>query len=277
MHTRRPSPDLLLILGLICAVLGAALWATTATITDEHTILNEAAGIAKSEPVREEFTNQIAASITPQSAVSSVDAINLSNDLGRKIVGTPAFVEAFAGALPGLYGQVVDGQRTDVVLDPNLVRQAFAEAGATPPTELQLGIKGGRLPDLRKLIDLGNRFAIAFGILGGFGIVLGLVLSPHRHRAIMRVGRWLITTGIFAILAFWALPTLALLPLGGWIGVMGIVLATGDWMAVPAAVLTAFGIAIVVLGRAGDAGARRQELSVIPVVPGRSPKRASIS
>ncbi len=277
MRTRRPSPDLLLVLGLICAVLGAAIWATTATITDEHTILNEAESIAKSEPVREEFTNQIAASITPQSAISSVAAINLSNDLGRKVVATPAFVQAFANGLPGIYGQVVDGQRNDVVLDPALVNQAFTEAGASPPANLRLAIDGGRLPDLRQAIELLDPFALAFGILAAVGIGLGLALSPHRHRAIMRIGRWLITTGIFAIVTFWALPTLALLPLGGWIGVIGIVLSTGDWMAVPAAVLTAFGIAIVVVGRAGDAGARRQELSVIPIVPGRTPKRASIS
>lgn len=93
----------------------------------------------------------------------------------------------------------------------------------------------------------------------------------------MRIGRWLITTGVVTILVFWALPTLALLPLGGWISVIGIVLATGDWLVMPASVLAGVGIAIVVMGHAGEAESRRVELSTIPSKAGRTPTRPSIS
>jgi hypothetical protein len=267
----------LLVLGLFCAVLAAGIWAVTSTLTDQRTILNEADAIAKSEPVREEFTTQIAASITPQSAVSSPTAINLSNDLGRKVVETPAFTQAFAAALPAVYARVIEGQPGDIVLDPVLVNQAFADAGTSAPNGLTLRLTQDQLPDLGGTIDLLHTATMVLGILAVFCIAFGVALSPHRSRAIMRIGRWLITTGIVTIIVFWALPTLALLPLGGWVGVIGIVLSTADWLVVPASVLTAFGIAIVVVGRAGEAEARRNELSVIPTVPGRSPKRASIS
>ena len=93
----------------------------------------------------------------------------------------------------------------------------------------------------------------------------------------MRIGRWLITTGILTVVTFWALPTLALLPLGGWIGVLGILLATGDWLTMPASVLAAFGVAILVLGNAGETQARRKELAVIPKPAGRTPVRSSIT
>jgi len=277
MPTRRPSPTLLLVLGLICAVLGAGCWAITSTLTDQQTIMNEADAIAKSEPVREEFTTQIAASLTPLSAISSPAAINLSNALGRKVVESSAFTQAFAAALPAVYSHVVQGTAGDIILDPNLVGQAFAEAGSTPPANLQLKLGSDQLPQLNDSIQLLHKLTAVFGMLALAGILLGLATTSHRSRAIMRVGRWLITTGIFTIVVFWALPTLALLPLGGWIGVIGIVLSTGDWLVIPASMLTAFGIAIVVVGRAGEADARRNELSVIPTVAGRSPRRASIS
>ena len=93
----------------------------------------------------------------------------------------------------------------------------------------------------------------------------------------MRIGRWLITTGILTVVIFWALPTLAFLPLGGWIGVAGILLATGDWLAMPASVLAAFGVAILVLGNAGESQARRRELAVIPKPAGRTPIRSSVT
>jgi hypothetical protein len=76
---------------------------------------------------------------------------------------------------------------------------------------------------------------------------------------------------------FWLLPTAAFLPLGGWVSVIGIVLATGDWLVLPAAILTAAGITIVVLGRAGEAESRRRNLASIPQQIGRSPSRPRIS
>ena len=93
----------------------------------------------------------------------------------------------------------------------------------------------------------------------------------------MRIGRWLITAGLLTIVTFWLLPNLALLPLGGWVSVVGIVLATGDWLVLPAAILTVVGITIVVLGRAGEAETRRRNLADIPQQVGRSPSRPRMS
>ena len=277
MRSRAPSPVTTLVVGLVFAVGSAGCWALTSTVGDEQTVLDEAYTIARSEPVREEFASQIAAAIAPRSAGSAPEALNLANELARKTVGTAAFQQAFATALPAMYAQVVDGEPNDVVLDPTLVKQAFASVGATPPANLQLVALRSRMPDLRGPMDVLHTMTSALGAFAAALIGLGLALAPHRGRAIMRVGRWLITTGVVAILLFWALPTLALLPLGGWIGVIGIVLATGDWLVVPASVLAAFGIAILVMGRAGEAEDRRRELAVIPSHLGRAGTRSSIT
>jgi hypothetical protein len=61
------------------------------------------------------------------------------------------------------------------------------------------------------------------------------------------------------------------------VSVIGIVLATGDWLVLPAAILTAVGITIIVLGRAGETETRRRNLAEIPHQLGRSPSRPRIS
>ena len=277
MVTRRVSPVLMLVAGLLCAVGAGASWAVSSTARDEHTILNEAYNIARSEPVREIFARRIAEGFVPHSAVSSPAELIRSNDIGRKAVESPAFQQAFAAGLTPIYQHMVRGTTGDIVLDPALVQQAIRSTGAQPPPNFSLQIASGDLPDLRPTIDFMYTAARALGALAALLIAIGLALAPHRGRAVMRIGRWLITTGLLTILLFWALPNLALLPLGGWIGVIGIVLATGDWLVVPASVIAAFGIATMVIGRAGEAEERRHALSVIPSNAGRVPTRPSIS
>ncbi len=277
MFTRKLSPVTTLVVGLVCAVLGASCWAISSTISDERTVLNEGSAIATSEPVREAFARQIAEAIAPRSAVATTTELNAANELASRVVDTGAFQQAFVAALPAIYAQVVHGSATDVVLDPGIVNQAFAAAGALPPPNLALTARHADLPDLRSTLDVMSNLALAFGALAALMIGFGLAMAPHRTRAVMRIGRWLITTGLLAIFLFWALPTLALLPLGGWIGVIGILLATGDWLTLPASVMAAFGIAILVLGNAGETEARRRKLEVIPSPVGRSPVRSSIS
>ncbi len=277
MVTRRVSPVLVLVAGLICGVTAGAAWAVSSTARDERTILNEAYSIARSEPVREIFARQIAEAFVPHSAASSPADLIRSNDIGRKAVESPAFQQAFATALVPIYQHLVRGTTGDIVLDPALVQQAIASTGAQAPPDFSLQIASDDIPDLRPTLDFMKAVAGALGALAVLLIGVGLGIAPHRGRAVMRIGRWLITTGLITILVFWALPNLALLPLGGWIGVIGIVLATGDWLVVPASVLTALGIVIVVMGRAGEAEERRRTLSVIPSRVGRVPTRASIS
>ena len=277
MVTRRVSPVLVLVAGLICGVTAGAAWAVSSTARDERTILNEAYSIARSEPVREIFARQIAEAFVPHSAASSPADLTRSNDIGRKAVESAAFQQAFATALVPIYQHLVRGTTGDIVLDPALVQQAIASTGAQAPPDFSLQIASDDIPDLRPTLDFMKAVAGALGALAVLLIGVGLGIAPHRGRAVMRIGRWLITTGLITILVFWALPNLALLPLGGWIGVIGIVLATGDWLVVPASVLTALGIVIVVRGRAGEAEERRRTLSVIPSRVGRVPTRASIS
>lgn len=266
----------MLVVGLALGVVAGASWATSTTLHDEHTILDEASAIAKSEPVREEFGWQIAEAIAPHAATTSPTALNLANDVAGKVVDSAEFQQAFAAALPAIYAQVVDDAPGDVVLDPGLVNRAFASVGAPVPGNLRLVALRDKMPELQGSIRVISTAAPMVGALAAILILWALALTPRRVRAVSRIGRWLITTGLVTVIVFWALPSLALVPLGGWIGVVGIVLATGDWLLLPASVLVGVGIAIVVFGNAGEAEHRRQELSTIPTKVGRVPNRASI-
>jgi hypothetical protein len=275
--TRRPSPVFLLVAGLVCAAIAGGMWAVASTVRSRATVLAEATSIARSEPVREHFAWQIADAIVPHSAASNPIDITRANDIARKAVESDAFQQAFVTALPGIYDRVVEGAGNDVALDPGLVSTAIVSAGGTPPQGFVLRVEASDLPDLRRPLDLMIRASAALGALGILLIGIGLGTSTHRGRAVMRIGRWMITMGILTIVVFWLLPTVAFLPLGGWVSVVGIVLATGDWLVMPAAILTAIGITILVLGRAGEAETRRRNLAAIPHQLGRSPSRPRLS
>ena len=163
------------------------------------------------------------------------------------------------------------------MLDPGLVTNAIVSAGGIPPTGFTLQVAADDLPDLRRPIELMLRASIGLLVLGLVLIGLGVATSTHRGRAVMRIGRWMITMGLLTIFAFWLLPNAALLPLGGWVSVIGIILATGDWLVLPTAILTAVGITIVVLGRSGEAETRRRNLATIPQPTGRTPSRPRVS
>lgn len=265
----------MLVVGLALGVAAGACWATSATLHDERTILDEATAIAKSEPVREEFGWQIAEAIAPHSATTAPTELNLANAVAAKVVDSPEFQQAIAVALPAMYAQVVDDAPGDVVLDPGLVNRAFVSVGAPAPSDLRLVARRDKMPELRGSIQVISTAAPVLGASAAILILWALAITTRRVRAVSRIGRWLITTGLVTVVVFWALPSLALVPLGGWIGVVGIVLATADWLLLPAAVLAGVGIAIVVIGNAGEAEHRRQELSTIPTKIGRVPNRAS--
>lgn len=275
--TRRPSPVFVLVVGLVCTALAAGFWAVASTVRNRTTVLAEATSIAKSEPVRDEFAWQIADAMVPHSAVSSPTEIARANEIAHRAVESDQFQQAFVAALPAIYDRMVEGTGADVVLDPALVNSAILSAGGTPPVDLNLHVTGGDIPDLQRPLELMLRGSIALGVVGILLVAFALAVAPHRGRAVMRIGRWMITFGLITIAVFWLLPTIAFLPLGGWVSIVGIVLATGDWLAVPAAILTAVGITILVLGRAGEAETRRRNLSTIPQAVRRNPTRARIS
>lgn len=276
MATRRPSPSSMLVLGLVCAVAAAAGFAVSTTLRDEQRLDAEGHELAKSEPIRTEFAYQISDAIAPRSTAPSPIDLNRANDIADRAVDTEAFQEAFALAWPSIYGQLARGDGGDVVLDSALVNQAIRASGGVPPEGLQLRVDRGNVPDLRRALELVGKLAGTLAAIAVILITIALAMTDHRNRALMRIGRWLITTGIATIIVFWALPTLALLPLGGWIGVIGVVLATGDWLVVPAAVIAALGVTIVVIGRAAEAETRRRELAVIPTSIGRTPQHPTI-
>jgi hypothetical protein len=253
------------------------MWAVASTVRNRATVLAEATSIARSEPVRDEFAWQIADAIVPHSAASNPADIQRANEIARRAVESDQFQQAFVVALPMIYDQLVEGTGSDVTLDPALVNAAIVSAGGTVPLELDLRVRAGAIPDLRRPLELMIRGSAALGILGILLIGIALTVTEHRGRAVMRIGRWMITLGLLTIAIFWLLPTVAFLPLGGWVSIVGIVLATGDWLAVPAAILTAAGITILVLGRAGEAETRRRNLASIPHTAGRSPSRPRIS
>lgn len=266
-----------LVAGLLCVAVAAGAWAVASTIRNRSAVLDEASSIAKSEPVREEFAWQIAEAIVPHTAASDPNQINQANAVARRAVESDEFQQAFVAALPQIYDRVVEGTNADVVLDPGLVDAAVIDAGGVPPAGLTLRVGAGDVPDLHRTLDLMLRASAALAAIGLVLILLAVAFAPHRGRAIMRIGRWMITLGVLTIVLFWLLPTVAFLPLGGWVSVVGIVLATGDWLVVPAAILTAAGITIVVLGRAGEVETRRRNLAVIPQATRRNPTRPRIS
>ncbi len=277
MATRRPSPTTLLVLGLICAVSATACYSLSTTLTDETRVDAESYQLAKSEPIRTEFAYQISDAIAPRTEAPSPIDLNRANEIANKAVDTPAFQQAFAQAWPKIYGQLVRSDTSDVILDPGLVNQALATAGSPPVPDLLLRVDRPDIPDLRKPLEVMSKLAGALAAIAVLLIGFGIAMTERRSRALMRVGRWMITTGIVTIIVFWALPTLALLPLGGWVGVAGIVLATGDWLVVPAAVVTALGITLIVMARAAETEVRRRDLSVIPQSIGRTPKHPTIT
>lgn len=271
---RRISPTFLLVVGLACLTIAGILGALQATVTDRDRILSESDQLAKSEPVREEFSWKIAEALVPHDANSNPLEINRSNQIARTAVESAEFQQAFVAALPALYTRLVDGQGGDIDLDPLLVDQAILKAGGTPPSGYVLRVHATDVPNLHRPLELMQRGAI---VLGGFGLLLvaaALIWTKHRSRAVMRIGRWLITVGVLTMLMFWVVPQFALLPFGNWPGIVGIVLATGEWLAVPAALMTALGVTILVMGRSGEAETRRRNLEVIPSVS-RNPTRAS--
>ncbi len=276
MATRRPSPSSLLVLGLVCAVAAAACFAISTTLRDETRLDAEGHELAKSEPIRTEFAYQISDAIAPRATAPSPIDLNRANDIADRAVDSEAFQEAFALAWPNIYGQLAQGASGDVVLDPALVDQAIRASGGVPPEGLQLRVDRGNVPDLRRPLELVGKLAGALAAIAVLLVSIALALTERRNRALMRIGRWMITTGIVTIVVFWALPTLALLPLGGWVGVIGVVLSTGDWLVVPAAVMAALGVTIVVIGRAAEAESRRRDLSVIPTSIGRTPHHPTI-
>jgi hypothetical protein len=263
--------------GLLCLAVAGSVWAVASTVRNRSTVLAEGTTIAKSEPVREEFSWKIADGLVPHSAVSNPTDINRANDIARRAVESDAFQQAFVAALPGIYDRVVRGAASNVVLDPALVSAAITSAGGTPPPGFTLKVAASDLPDLRRPLDVMVRASAALAALAILLIALGVATTSHRGRAVMRIGRWMITMGVLTIAVFWLLPTVAFLPLGGWVSVIGIVLATGDWLVLPAAILTAVGITIIVLGRAGETETRRRNLSSIPQQLGRGPSRPRLS
>lgn len=271
---RRISPTFLLIVGLACLTIAGIAGALHATITDRGRILGESDAIARSEAVREEFSWKIAEVLAPHDAGSNPIAINQANSVGQAAVETPEFQQAFVTALPTLYDHLVAGQTGDVDLDPGLVDQAIAKAGGTPPAGYVLRVYSGDVPNLKRSLGMAQRGALFLGAFGLLLVATALIWTKHRPRAVMRIGRWLITVGILTILVFWLLPHVAFLPFGGWPAVMGIILATGEWLAVPAALMTALGVTILVMGRSGEAETRRRNLEVIPTVS-RNPTRPS--
>lgn len=272
---RRISPTFLLVIGLTCLTIAGILGALEATVSDRDRILSESDSIAKSEAVREEFAWKIADGLVPHdAAISNPIEINRSNQVARTAVESPEFQQAFVAALPALYTRLVDGQGGDVDLDPLLVDQAIVKAGGAPPSGYVLRVHATDIPDLHRTLNMMQRAAIALGAFGLLLVAAALIWTKHRPRAVMRIGRWLITIGVLTMLMFWVIPQFALLPFGNWPAMVGLILATGEWLAVPAALMTALGVTILVMGRSGEAETRRRNLEVIPNV-GRNPTRPS--
>lgn len=273
MTRRRVPAELLLVVGLMLMVVAAGIWALETTATNVRRISATADALLKTEPVHTSFAKKVAAALTaPTGEPTQGDpeaALAAALIVGDRAVDRKPFERAFEESLAGVHAHVFDRATGAIVLDPQLVGQAVAQATGNEAVPIGVSMDGDAFPNLH---DSNMRAKTAAPLLGALGLIFmlfGLALSAHRPRALMRIGRWSLVSGFVAMIFFWVLPTVLLEPIGGWPGVIGIVIGSGDWLVLPAAVLALAGALMIVAGHQWEGVEARRALAVIPHAPGR--------
>ena len=273
MTRHRVPAELVLVVGLMLTVVAGGLWALETTAHDATRIAKTADALLKTDPVRTAFAKKIAAALTAPTTdptqVLPEEELASALVVGDNAVARPPFAQAFAGALDQVHAHVFDQATGPIVLDQELVGRAVAQATGGEPAPMTISVDGDLIPNLHQSDTRLRTTVPLLGLLGVLLVLIALVMSDHRARAVMRIGRWMLVSGLVGIVVFWLLPTVLFEPLGGWPAVLGIVTASGDWLLVPAAVLALGGALMIVAGHQWERVAGRRALAVIPHTPGR--------
>ena len=273
MTRHRIPAELVLVVGLLLTVVAGGLWALETTAHDSRRIEKTADALLKTEPVRTAFAKKIAAALTVPNAdpTQALPEEELASALlvGDNAVTRPPFALAFAEALQQVHAHAFDQATGPIVLDQEQVGRAVAQATGGEPAPITISIDGDLIPNFHESDTRLRTTVPLLGVLGVLLVLIALAMSDHRARGVMRIGRWMLVSGLVAITAFWLLPTVLFKPLGGWPAVVGIVTASGDWLVLPAAGLALGGALMIVAGHQWERAAGRRALSVIPHTPGR--------
>ncbi|MSO37238.1 MAG: hypothetical protein EXQ69_03190 [Acidimicrobiia bacterium] len=262
-RSRIPS-NFLLTSGLLLLAAGTLVWLACHLLLNTERIVASSNEIIAVQPVRDVFAGRLAETLEPRTDQTPFEELVAARKLADEAVQTPQFALAFHGALRKIHAQVFHGDNSPIILDEALVTQSVIAAGGTPSTRVLVTVDKSVLPDASRSAN-SARGAIPLLLFAGLGLVTAAFLSSKR-RALMlkRVGRWTLVAGIVTAAFFWLLPTAILFPSGGWIEVVGIFIATGDAVLLPALLLVGAGTASILIGKELEMSKRRRALSAKP-------------
>jgi hypothetical protein len=270
----RDSAPTILTFGLVLGTIAVLLMCVSRVALDEAAVEGTASTLLTAErveePMRARTASAIAATVPGAGGLEPGELEHVA----RRAVDQPEFVAAFRDGVASVYRHVFAGETGPVVLEPEAVRKATAAAlGAVepdlrvevPPTSVPVvALDSASVPRLDGWAPVVRRTAAISGVLALVLLVLGLVLSERRARAVARIGRWATVVGLAVLVLFWLLPRAVAPMVGGWTEVAGVVTSSSSALLVPGLVLTAGGIATMFLANRVIAIGRDHALAIIP-------------
>ncbi|MCU1457833.1 MAG: hypothetical protein JWL73_1925 [Actinomycetia bacterium] len=262
-------------LGLIAATIALVSFSVSHTLLERDRIHAASAEILKSGPVESLLSDKIADTVT--STLPSGPAIAFqpaARVAARAALDDPAFRDAFAAGVLGIYDRVVDGKPGPVVFDATAVNASVRSAltrtepqlaQAVPPAAtFDVTIDPSAIPDLSMWTGLVRNLPIQAGLVAVLLVGASIAIDEHKRAAFSRVGWWLVVAGAFELLGAWALP-FALQQIGGGAGAAGSVIgSTSSALVVPGVLMIAAGAATL-LGTYAHRQSHRQTDAVSPL------------
>ncbi|MBM3673961.1 MAG: hypothetical protein FJW88_03235 [Actinobacteria bacterium] len=269
MPRRRVPSDFLLVTGLMLLVVAGSLWVLRDTLVATDRIVARSDEILAEQPVRDTLAVRLAEVLRPATPETPLAELERAQAIADEAVLTEPFAVAFERTLREIHGHVLEGDTTPVVMDETLVTEGVRRAGYTITTRIAVTVDPEVLPDLSRSSRAAGTAIPLLALAGLFLVVAALVTTGRRPVLLTRIGRWLLVSGLGAIVVVRLVPVAVLRPSGGWLGVAGIVVQTGDGVVLPAACLSLAGVATMLLGHHLATRGRRRALAVIPRHPGR--------
>jgi hypothetical protein len=269
----------ILTLGLALGVAAVLLACVSRVALDESAVQGTARTLLGTERVEEPMRARTAAAIAATVPGTAPLGPRRFERLVRTTVEQPEFLAAFRDAVGVVHRHVFVGETGPIVLEPENVRVAIV--GALDEREPDLGgqvpataapvvtVDSESIPDLDGWAPVVRRTTAISGVLAGVLLAVGLALSERRARAVARIGRWATATGVGVLVFFWLLPRVVAPLIGGWTEVGGGVVSSSSALLVPALVLIAVGVAVIVLANRVIAIRRDHALAIIPRAPTR--------
>lgn len=267
----RSASSRLVTLGVLAGVVAFALWCVQLTAFDTARFERAAGDVATSAAVQNALASQVAdatiAALGPSTPIQEV-VIGRAAD---QAVTEPVFVDAFAAVAGRIHRHLLDGDRTPIPIDPGAVNAAMRQAlarvsppdAASLPPDTRIVVTVDELPDLavwaRLVRSLTGVLAVAAAVL----VLVGIAASPRRMRMVGRVGRGAAAAGAASLL-FGVLLPLAVESTGGWLGVISIVVGSGQPLLGPSLALLVGGAGLVTVVHRLEAHARHHALAVVP-------------